>query len=175
MQNENVTLRSLDMSDVPLLHEFVKDKDVVQYSLSKWQNDYTEEEFAIWFENTINDPTVINFAIELPDSKKFIGYAGFCELPADDLKIKTAEYFIFIGDKTEWGKGYGTNVTKLITQYGFEKLNLDSIFLTVSEANIAGVKAYEKAGYVQTGTIAYVSKSDGKPKEKIRMEIFRPT
>ncbi len=45
-----------------------------------------------------------------------IGNAG---LEGIDHAHGTAEFFIEIGDKESWGKGYGTEVTRLVLEYGF--------------------------------------------------------
>ena len=58
---------------------------------------------------------------------------------------------IFIGDKNEWGKGYGTDATKSLIRFGFNELNLHRIWLRVDRNNSAALKCYQKAGLVQEG------------------------
>jgi RimJ/RimL family protein N-acetyltransferase len=59
----------------------------------------------------------------------------------------TAEYGIVIGEQDCQGKGYGTEVTRLMLDYAFTVLGLHNILLTVVEYNLAGIHAYEKAGF----------------------------
>ncbi len=53
------------------------------------------------------------------------------------------------GDREEdaLGCGYGVQAAKLMLQYGFETLHLESIFLRVLEDNAGARKSYEKAGF----------------------------
>ena len=45
--------------------------------------------------------------------------------PCQDKKNKNALYGILIGNKSYWGKGIGTEVTKLILDFGFKKIKLN--------------------------------------------------
>ena len=64
-----------------------------------------------------------------------------------DRERETAEYGIFIGEEDALGCGYGVQAAKLMLQYGFETLHLESIFLRVLEDNAGARKSYEKAGF----------------------------
>jgi RimJ/RimL family protein N-acetyltransferase len=108
--------------------------------------------------------------IFLQDSELFIGYAGICNISNTN---QCGEYFIFIGDKTQWGKGIGTIVTKQILAYGFQELNLNRIMLTASAPNIGGIRAYEKAGFKKEGIMRNACFRDGQFHDKIVMSILR--
>ena len=60
------------------------------------------------------------------------------------MPIGTAEFFIEIGDKESWGKGYGTEVTRLVLEYGFTCLGLHNIFLWVFATHERGIRAYQR-------------------------------
>lgn len=64
-----------------------------------------------------------------------------------DRERETAEYGVFIGEEDALGCGYGVQAAKLMLQYGFETLHLESIFLRVLEDNAGARKSYEKAGF----------------------------
>jgi RimJ/RimL family protein N-acetyltransferase len=100
-----------------------------------------------------------------------IGYAGIASI---NHVNNSGEYYIFLGEKNSWGKGYGTEVTQLIIHYGFASLNLHRIMLTVSELNTGGVKAYARAGFQREGVLRQASYRDGKYHDKIVMAILRP-
>lgn len=57
------------------------------------------------------------------------------------------EYGIMIGDKSEWGKGYGEEASKMVINYCFRKLGLRSINLGVDRNNLSAVKLYKKLGF----------------------------
>lgn len=68
-----------------------------------------------------------------------------------DHRQRTAEFFIIVGDDANRGRGIGAAATRLTLDYGFHVTNLRCVYLTVLEPNVAGVKAYEKAGFRHSG------------------------
>lgn len=63
------------------------------------------------------------------------------------------EFGILIGEKEYWNQGIGTQVTKMMVKYAFEDLKMKRIILTTASKNIAGQKAYLKAGFSIASTI----------------------
>jgi RimJ/RimL family protein N-acetyltransferase len=56
-----------------------------------------------------------------------------------------------IGEKECWGKGYGTETTTLMLDYGFTLLGLHNICLSVFSFNERGIRAYTRAGFREIG------------------------
>lgn len=164
-----VKLKPLSIKDSDLFSTWVRDREVTKYSLSKWLKKYSKNQIKEWLQSIINNKKSVNFGIVEKYSNNLIGYAGIANL---NKKYKSGEYFIFIGNKSAWGKGYGTEVTKLIVEHGFKRLKLHRIQLTVSEPNIAGIKAYLKAGFKQEGIMRDAVMRDGKYHNKIIMSML---
>jgi RimJ/RimL family protein N-acetyltransferase len=76
---------------------------------------------------------------------------GITEWQEIDYRQGTANYLIFIGEPGYRGKGYGTEVTRLMLRYAFTTLSLRNVALRVYEYNLAGQRAYEKAGFRAIG------------------------
>lgn len=72
---------------------------------------------------------------------------GLTELRRIDHKHGTAEFGILIGEKDCWHKGYGTEVTRLILDYGFTVENLHNITLDTASYNEPAIRAYTRAGF----------------------------
>ena len=68
-----------------------------------------------------------------------------------DHRQRSAEFFIIVGGDANRGRGVGTTATRLTLDYGFHVTNLRCVYLTVLEPNVAGVKAYENAGFRRSG------------------------
>ncbi|SHH67647.1 Protein N-acetyltransferase, RimJ/RimL family [Clostridium collagenovorans DSM 3089] len=166
----DIKLRSLKNQDKTYFFSWLRDQDVIRYSLSIFQNMKTHEDISLWFDNILLDNSTYNKAIFDNSTGNLIGYAGICNLSKTNL---SGEYFIFIGDKDYHNKGIGTYVTKEIIKYGFENLNLNRIMLTVSNENIGAVKAYTKANFKQEGVMRQASYRDGKFHDKIIMGILK--
>ena len=60
---------------------------------------------------------------------------------------------VLIGNPKDRGNGYGTQMVKRVLQIGFTKLRLHSMSLSVPIFNTSAIKCYEKAGFIQDGTM----------------------
>lgn len=165
-----IILRELSSTDVFPFYKWINDEEVIKYSLSLFNKINTEKEIENWFTELINDKKNINLGIFLKSTNELIGYAGICDISVTN---KSGEYYIFIGKKELWGKGVGTEVSEQILKIGFDDSKLNRIMLTVSEPNIGGLKAYEKAGYKIEGRLREASFRDSKFHDKIIMSILK--
>ncbi len=168
---QRASLRSLELCDLDALWHWFADRDVVRYSLSLWLFPSSRHETHTWLERTIQDKHTLTLGIVDQATDALIGFAGISGI---SLINRSGEYFILIGNKACWSNGYGTEVTKLLVEYGFATLNLHRIALTVSDLNRAGVKAYERAGFTREGVLRQACYRDGQYHDKIVMSILRP-
>lgn len=76
---------------------------------------------------------------------------GTAALHGIDYRNRTAVFGIFIGEADARGQGYGTETTRLMLDYAFTALGLHSVMLTVAEFNLAGQRAYARAGFQEIG------------------------
>ena len=58
-----------------------------------------------------------------------------------------------IGEKSAWGKGLGTEVTRYVLDYAFDALNLNRVHLTVLATNPRAIAVYEKLGFEREGVM----------------------
>ena len=145
---DKIYLRAIESEDVDAFVEWLNDWDVREYLSTKALpfNKIREKE---WVEGLYKDDRNIVFGIVLKGSDRLIGNIA---LHGISLVNRHATLGIFIGDKTCWSKGYGTEAIKLVVKYGFEQLNLHRIALTVVDFNARAMRAYEKAGFKKEGT-----------------------
>ncbi len=68
-----------------------------------------------------------------------------------DHRNGCADFGILIGEPGDRGKGYGTEATRLTLDYAFTALGLRNVGLTVAEWNVAGRRAYARAGFKEFG------------------------
>jgi [ribosomal protein S5]-alanine N-acetyltransferase len=86
---------------------------------------------------------------------------------------RTAALGILIGEKEFWGKGVGLEATRLMAEYGFERLNLHRIDLGVFAEHEAAVRCYEKAGFKVEGRMREDLFQDGQYKDRLWMGLLR--
>jgi len=97
-----------------------------------------------------------------------IGEAGLTPYKQDNK----ARYSIGIFDRTKFGLGIGTEVTKLILRYAFETLGYHKVYLRVLEYNKRAIRCYEKCGFVREGIDREGAFIEGKYETDINMGIL---
>jgi RimJ/RimL family protein N-acetyltransferase len=174
---ERIRLRRDERSDIANFAAWLNDPEVRRYLSTNMPVSVANEEQ--WFENMLKLPTaeqpyVIEIRKSAPDQKnetwQSIGNCGFMNL---DQTAHSAEVGLFIGDKSHWNKGYGTEVMRLLLRFGFETLNLNRIFLRVDEGNQGGIRAYEKAGFVHEARLRQAIYRDGEYQNMLMMSVIR--
>jgi RimJ/RimL family protein N-acetyltransferase len=78
-----------------------------------------------------------------------------------------------IGEREFWGKGYGTDVMKVILRYGFTEVNLKRVTLVVFEYNPRAICSYEKAGFRHEGRMRKALNKEGRRCDMLTMGILR--
>jgi RimJ/RimL family protein N-acetyltransferase len=97
---------------------------------------------------------------------------GNCGLHGIDEVNCTAELGIFIGEKADHGKGYGTEAIRLLLDYGFHILNLNNIMLKLFSYNTAGYRCYCKCGFQEIGRRRNARRIGGQYYDEIYMDIL---
>jgi len=165
-----IELRPLSKNNVSPFYKWINDDEVVKYSLPLFLKISTKNEIDKWYKELIENSEIINFGIFLKTTDQLIGYAGICDI--SDIN-KSGEYYIFIGEKEMWGKGIGKTVTEQILKIGFLENKLNRIFLTVSEPNIGGIKAYENAGFKLEGKLRQACYRDNEYHDQLIMSMLK--
>ncbi len=168
---KRIRLRADERSDLPKFIEWLNDPEVMAHlSMNLPLSQANEEQ---WFENTLKIPREEQpLAIEIKDGDgwRLIGNCGFFDI---NRTVRSAEVGLFIGDKSCWNKGYGTEVMRLLLRHGFGTLNLNRIYLRVDEDNHSGTRAYEKAGFVLEGKERQSGYHQGQYHDILRMSVLR--
>jgi RimJ/RimL family protein N-acetyltransferase len=163
-----VYLRPLEKADAPQIVPWLNHPDITRtLRVYRPLNLQDEEEYIDRIRQSEHD---IALGIVIRATDRFIGIAG---LHAIDYKNRQASFGIVIGEKEEWGKGYGTEATRLIVGYGFETQNLNRIWLQVYEFNQRGARTYEKVGFFKEGVQRQDRYSEGRYWDTVMMAILR--
>lgn len=111
-----------------------------------------------------------NFAICKKGSDELIGNASLFSINHIN---RTAEVGLFIGEETNRGKGYGTEVLKLLLCYAFKILNLNNIMLKVFSFNEQAISSYKKAGFIEFGRRVQAYYLNDKYYDELYMQILK--
>jgi RimJ/RimL family protein N-acetyltransferase len=166
-----VSLRELSIEDVEDRYNWCLDKDVTKHlNMPNKYPPFTKEETKNWIEMCIKKTNGY-------EQKAIIGHdgvhIGWVDLKNIDKLNKHAELGIAIGKKDYWGKGYGLAAMKEMLDYGFNKLDLNKIWLRVEIDNIAAIKSYQRIGYVEEGILRQDRLRDGEYIDRVRMSIIK--
>lgn len=125
-----------------------------------------------WIEKELEDQEVNQymFTIRTLAEDKLLGDIG---LSVVNWMSRDAFVGLGIGERDFWGRGYGTDVMKVILRYAFMEINLRRVTLSVFEYNPRAVRSYEKAGFVHEGRMRQFLNREGKRWDMLFMGILR--
>ena len=138
-------LSPIDINDAGKYTEWLNDLEITNNLGPLYSRAINVENEKVFLENLSKDH---NYSIIDLETNELIGNCGFLEV--DNLN-QTGEVGIFIGNKSFWDKGYGTEALTLLLDYGFKALNLHNIQLKVFDYNKRGIRSYEKIGFKLIG------------------------
>jgi RimJ/RimL family protein N-acetyltransferase len=169
LSGDRVRLRGVRDDDVPTLARWEMDAGRMA-TLSHWvvppSETATRERIARWSANQEDD---VGFAIEaLDDPPVLVGNIGLWGARAKD---RCASLGIGLG-REHIGRGYGTDAMRVIVGYAFREMGLHRIQLGVAPFNPAGIRAYEKAGFVEEGRRREAVLHDGRWYDEVLMSIL---
>lgn len=168
LKGKKCDLGDLEEKHLPNLVKWFNDKEVTRYMSVDYSN-LTLKKEKQWFEKAKSSNKDVIFGIHAKEGN----IIGSTSLKDIDNNNKHAEFGIAIANKEYWGKGIGTEATKLIVDFGFRILRLNSIYLFVNVDNIAGQKAYKRAKFKRIGIMREHVIYDNKPEDVILMDIIK--
>ncbi|MFC4060462.1 GNAT family N-acetyltransferase [Planomonospora corallina] len=168
LTGELVRLRALEPSDAEALWRWNSDPDVMRWMDEGYPASQAQVA-ARCEERERNSYDNMLLAIETLGEGRLIGVT---RLGDTEPETGRAELDIYIGEKDCWGKGYGTEATRLICRYGFDRMRLHSIALWVVAENAAAIRVYEKVGFVRDGRHRHSFRRDGRWYDQILMSML---
>jgi RimJ/RimL family protein N-acetyltransferase len=166
---ERVRLRGVRDDDLPTLAQWEMDPGrmvTLSTRVAPESEAAAKERIAKWSANEKDD---LGFAIEtLEDPPVLVGNIGLWGARAKD---RCATLGIALG-RAHIGRGYGTDAMRVIVGYGFREMGLHRIQLGVAPFNPAGIRAYEKAGFVEEGRLRESVLHDGRWYDEVLMSIL---
>jgi RimJ/RimL family protein N-acetyltransferase len=163
-----VYLRPFDPQDVGPLVTWFNDPEVTRY-LKRCRPLMPQAE-EVFLRQLSESETDIAVGIVVREGDRLIGVTGLHHL---EPRNRHAMFGISIGDKSAWGKGYGTEATRLVVRYAFDTLNLNRVWLHVYEYNDRARRVYEKVGFRTEGRLRQDTFRDGRYWDTVVMGVLR--
>ncbi len=145
IKGEKVTLRSVIFDDAARLTAWFLDREINDHVLRKMLR---KQDIETWITS-------------LPEKKEelhlMVTTQEHISIGCISLKInfqdRHAELALLIGEKEYWGRGFGTQSSRLMIQYAFKKLRMHKVWLGVYAYNTRALFLYHKLGFIQEGIL----------------------
>jgi RimJ/RimL family protein N-acetyltransferase len=143
---ERIFLRPFRREDLPYIQKWSNDAELRRLigEVAPMSRADTEK----WYRELLADKDRIWFAILLKKGDRMIGEAGLLRMFKPWRKT---DMTIIIGEKDEWGKGYGTEAGHLLLHYAFRQLGFHRISIGVVGFNKRALKFWECLGFKKEG------------------------
>lgn len=169
--SNRLRLRSAEKTDLPRFVAWLNDPEVRRHLLINLPLSMTQEER--WYDSmSQRQPAEQVLVIEVREGEDWppIGTISFHQI---DWVNRSTEVGILIGEKAYWNQGYGRDAMRLMLRHGFSTLNLNRIYLHVFEDNLRGIRAYERAGFIQEGRLRQDVFREGRYWDVLIMSVLR--
>ena len=162
-----------------------EDNESMAEEIAKWQLDseylrlldadparlWSVKKVKEWLDKDLEKPlNDFFFSVRTLDGDKLIGFVGLFGLQWNHGNVMVG---LGIGDRELWGKGYGTDVMRLILRYAFTELNVFRVTLNVFEYNPRAIRSYEKAGFKVEGRMREFLHRDGRRWDLLYMGVLK--
>jgi len=105
------------------------------------------------------------------DEDRVIGHAEIIQINESMCKLDK----VLIADKSLRGKGIGEKLINTLLDYSFNEMGMNEVELNVYDWNQAGIRCYEKVGFIKNPGKEQVTEFDNKRWEYFNMSIDRKT
>jgi RimJ/RimL family protein N-acetyltransferase len=147
-EGELIRLAPLRREDISTYTRWFQDYQMVRFLAPGVLTPMSEEAETAWYDRAIRDEGNYHFGIRTLADDRLLGNCSLFEI---SHKNACATFGIFLGNRDDWGKGYGSDATRTILRFAFDELNLNRVQLEVYAFNPRAVRAYEKVGFCHEG------------------------
>ena len=134
--------------NIDLLYAWENDDELLAMSSDRLEHpaiDEVQRSLENWIAGS-EDAIVFGIHID----RRLIGYVQIAGIDRDNRRCKMG---IVIGDKSEWGRGYGTTAFRLGVRYAFETYDLNRIGAEAYANNPRSIRMLERIGFRREGVL----------------------
>jgi len=165
LTGERTRLRPRVEEDLPLFVRWYSDAEVRHWLHMSETPPATEQSERNRWERYREDAARIGWVIETLDGTP-IGNIALVDI---DWLHGRCELGVSIGEKSHWGRGYGTDAIRCVLRHAFETVHLRRVELITDVDNARGIRCYEKAGFVREGVLRQHRLRYGEPLDMVLM------
>jgi len=168
LEGSRVALRRHVPENLAAFRRWYSDPEIAR--LARYQEaPMRPDEIERFFAARVVGDDALAMAIHELATDRLVGTCAFSQLDGDN---GSALYHITIGEKDAWGRGYGTEATRLMLDHAFGTLGLHRIALFVFEFNERAIRAYRRCGFVIEGRARESIYRDGRWWDELAMSVL---
>ena len=166
LRTARLYLRPFRLADVPAVHTYACDPEVVRYM--DWGPNSLADTEA--FVSSAANPAdgVHPFAVE-----RLGTLIGAVELRVTAAAHRRGE-FGYVLAKSAWGQGYATEAAAVVLAYAFEQAELHRVAATCDPANVASRRVLEKIGMKYEGHLRDYLHIRGEKRDRLLFAALHP-
>lgn len=168
LRGQYVILRVPELDDANIMTAWQNDREVTKYLTGSF-HPLTKRSRENFIRQLGTDKKNKTFIMETEDEIPI----GICSLINIDWINSTAEIRVVLYAKNCWGRGYGYDTVKALTNYGIYEMNLNTIYVNLLETNERAIKCFQKAGYETEGILRNRLYKEGQFRNLISMSIYK--
>jgi len=167
LTGKRVYLRPLAKEDLVYLRKWSEDAEL-RGSIGETKP-MSQADCEKFLEQVCADNSREWFMVVIKQDNQVIGEAGLLRM---DRAWRATDVSVIIGEKEEWGKGYGTETILLLLNYAFRHLNFHRVAIGVVGFNERALRFWEKVGFRKEGVHRDEYYYDGKYYDFVMMSIL---
>ena len=169
LQGKKTILRPLNKeTDLELCWRWLNDQKIIHFLLYPFPK--SKRDIKKWFFEGLPKKKELIFAIETKKSHRLIGIISLHKINWQQ-RIVTTE--TLIGDKTYWGKGFGTDAKMTLLNYAFNTLGLRKIGSAVIDYNERSLQYNLHCGYKEEGRLKKQILKNGEYRDIVLLGLFK--
>ncbi|MBN1797358.1 MAG: GNAT family N-acetyltransferase [Spirochaetales bacterium] len=174
IQGKRIYLREYTADDLDDYHRLISNP--VTRRLSIFDTTTSREETLLDLSEIIRQResaqrSLYIFAVILKESKAYIGDAGF-DVVKKSKNAGIAEIGYFL-DKAYWGKGYATEIARILIDYCFTILKFHKVIAGCDARNTASEKVMQKCGMKKEGEFKKQRLKNGSWHDELKYGILK--
>lgn len=142
LETERLLLRNIQASDKSFIVDLWTDADVTRYLGGPRDRAQMLEDIA----ENLDDPFIEEYDLWPVIEKETNQPVGHCGLLMKEVEGKTEIEVVYVIDRSHWGKGYATEISKKLIEYAFGTKNLHRIIALIKPGNKGSESVAAKAG-----------------------------
>lgn len=165
-----VRLAALASADLPILVNWYEDALFQRLYDTRPAYPKTQAELDRWLADSLEDKSSFLFGIRAMEGDELLGYL---ELDGIDWQHGVCGMGLALGERANWGRGYGYEATQLALRYAFNELNLHRVQVTVFSYNDRSLALVDKIGFQREGIFRERLQRDGRRHDLILYGLLR--